>query len=191
MIKSKYRDLADQLEQYIKRYEVLLERMYNAGEILTNDEIQWMKDFNNPERHIQGMFYQLRRTDDPYIDMILNRFESIQRKEHGLKMVAKVRESAILRANQEKGLLPTEGFFKTQHRDTDRLVNDLILAIHKKSGGISPAVMDKFVNQIRNKVESIKHSDSDAMIQIKAAINKKTNQIEIIVETVGSSFENE
>lgn len=191
MIKSKYRDLADQLEQYIKKYEILLERMYNAGEILTNDELQWMKDFNNPERHIQGMYYQLRRTDDSYIDMILNKFESLQRKEHGLKMVQKVRESALNRIERDKSPIQSEKFFETQHRDTDRLVNDLILAIHKKSGGISPTVMDKFVTQIRNKVESIKNSDSTAMIQIKAAVNKHTNQIEIIVESTDSSSQNE
>ena len=90
MLKGKNRELADLFEQYIRRYEVLLERMYNVGEVLTNDELQWMKDFNNPERQIQGIYYQLRRTDDPYIDMMLNRFESLQRKEHGLKMVQKI-----------------------------------------------------------------------------------------------------
>lgn len=191
MIKSKYRLLADELEQHIKRYEVLLERMYNSGEILTNDELQWMKDFNNPERHIQGIYYQLRRTDDPYIDMILNKFESLQRKEHGLKMVQKVRENARTSIEKDKGALPTEGFFSSEHKDTDRLINDLILAIHKKSGGISPTVMDRFVTQIRNKVESIKQADTDAMVHIKAAVNRQSNQIEIVVEPAGALKQNE
>jgi hypothetical protein len=191
MLKGKNRELADLFEQYVKRYEVLLERMYNVGEVLTNDELQWMKDFNNPERQIQGIYYKLRRTDDPYIDMILNRFESLQRKEHGLQMVQKVREKSGHYNLQGKSVTPPESFFEFQHRDTDRLVNDLILAIHKKSGGISPTVMDNFVTQIRNKVEDIKQSNTNTMIQVKAAINRNSNQIEIVVEPVDSTRTNE
>jgi len=191
MIKGKNRELADLLEQYIKRYEVLLERMYNVGETLIKDEIQWMKDFNDPERQVQGIYYKLRRTDDPYIDMMLNRFESLQRKEHGLQMVKKVRENAESRALKEKSATLMESFFEFQHKDADRLVNDLILAIHKKSGEISPTVMDRFVSQIRNKVEGIKQSNANAVIQIKAAVNKNSNQIEIIIEPVDSTYTNE
>jgi hypothetical protein len=192
MLKGKNRELADLFEQYIKRYEVLLERMYNVGEVLTKDELQWMKDFNHPERQVQGIYYQLRRTDDPYIDMILNRFESLQRKEHGLQMVQKIRGSSIHNNNLKgKSATSLESFFETQHRDTDRLVNDLILAIHKKSGGISPTVMDKFVTQIRDKVEGIKQSNAATMIQVKAAINRKSNQIEIVVEPVDSTHTDE
>jgi hypothetical protein len=192
MLKGKNRELADLFEQYIKRYEVLLERRYNVGEVLTKDELQWMKDFNHPERQIQGIYYQLRRTDDPYIDMILNRFESLQRKEHGLQMVQKVRESSVHNNNLKgKSATSLESFFETQHRDTDRLVNDLILAIHKKSGGISPTVMNKFVTQIRDKVEGIKKSNAATMIQVKAAINRNSNQIEIVVEPVDSTHRDE
>jgi len=191
MLKGKNRELADLLEQYIKRYEVLLERMYNVGETLIKDEIQWMKDFNDPERQVQGIYYKLRRTDDPYIDMILNRFETLQRKEHGLKMIQKIRENAKSRALKGKSATLTESFFESQHKDADRLVNDLILAIHKKSGEISPAIMDKFVTQIRNKVEGIKQSNANAMIQVKAAINRNSNQIEIVIEPVDMTRTNE
>jgi hypothetical protein len=165
--------------------------MYNVGEVLTNDELRWMKDFNNPERQVQGIYYQLRRTDDPYIDMILNRFESLQRKEHGLQMVQKIRESSAQNNLKGKSATSPESFFEFQHRDTDRLVNDLILAIHKKSGGISPTIMDKFVTQIRDKVEGIKKSNATTMIQVKAAINRNSNQIEIVVEPVDSTHTNE
>lgn len=186
MLKGKNRELADLLEQYIKRYEVLLERMYNVGELLTKDELQWMKDFNDPERQVQGIYYQLRRIDDPYVDMMINRFDSLQRKEHGLQMVKKIRDNAESRSFKGKESAHHESFFEFQHKDTDRLVNDLILAIHKKSGGISPTVMDRFVTQIRTKVDSIKQSNSNAMIQIKAAVNKRSNQIEIDIEPINT-----
>ncbi|MBN2135082.1 MAG: hypothetical protein JW737_05085 [Acidobacteria bacterium] len=184
MFKTKYRTLADELERYIKRYEVLLERMYNVGDILTSDEIQWMKDFHNPERHIQGIYYQLRRVDDSYIDMILQKFDSLKRKEHGLKRVQAVRENYSRPAGQ--GGEPTgDGnyieFYANSHRDVDTLVNDLVLAIHKKTGGINPSTMDRYVKQIRNRVQTVKNENVDSSIEVKAVINRSTNQIEIKV----------
>ncbi len=182
MNKAKARKLADQLAQQIKRYEVLLEKRYNVGEILTNDQIQWMKDFNNPERHIQGMYHQLKRFDDPYIDMILNKFESLRRKEHGLSMVQKTREGyAATRPGSSSQDGSVVEFYKGTHRDTDTMVNDLILAIHKKSGGINPSTMDRYVTQIRKKVNKMQEQEPGAQLGVKAAVNRGTNQIEVKV----------
>jgi|GEM_PF-6185413 len=182
MLTKEHRELAEILERSIRRYEVLLEKQYNAGQFLTRDEIQWMKDFNNPERRIQGIYFKLRRVDDPYIDMILRKFDSLKRKEHGLKLVQKARIGKAVGETVSAGKREFDEFFETQHKDTDRLVNDLILAIHKKSGGINAAKMDGYINKIRNRIEEIKASKTDKEIHVKAAINKGTNQIEIFVD---------
>jgi hypothetical protein len=184
MQKAKYRELAGNLEREIKRYELYLERLYNVGDPLTRDEIQWMKNFSNPESNVQGIYKQLTRIDDPFIDMIISRFDALRRKEHGLKQIQKIRESSVHRdisgaPKQDNA----EEFFSQRHKDADRLVSDLIFAIHRKSGGISPAVMDRFVDQIRKKIDTIKINNQDSNISVKAAVNKSTNQIEIIVDS--------
>jgi hypothetical protein len=182
MLKREYRELANILERSIKRYEVLLEKQYNVGQFLTRDEIQWMNDFNNPERQIHGIYYKLRRVDDSYVDMILRKFDSLKRKEHGLKLVQKARTGRLSDGAARPGEADLDEFFETQHKDTDRLVNDVILAIHKKSGGINPSKMEGYVSRIRSKIESIKANSSNKQVHVKAAINRVTNQIEIFVD---------
>jgi hypothetical protein len=187
MLTSSNRRLAEELERLMKRYEQLLERQYNVGDMLTADEIRWMHDFNDPDRHIHGIYYRLRKVNDAYVDMILSRFESLKRKEHGLKQIKKIREEGSYRGAEQVKITAEghEEFFNARHRDIDRLVNELILAVHKKSGGVSPTVMERYINQIRKKVDKIREIDSNAVINLRAAVNKKNNSIEIVVNSAG------
>lgn len=172
------------MDRFIKRYEILMEKRYNVGEVLGRDEEQWMKDFHNPDRPVQGIYYQLKRVDDPYIDMILQKYDSLKRKEHGLKRVHEVRESYAGPggAGGEGGDSSRVEFHSQTHKNLDTLVNNVILAIHKKSGGINPNIMDRYVKQIRKKVEKAQNGAVGADIEVKAVINRSTNQIEVKVK---------